>query len=58
MRTMYPAPTDSLRASLISAKAVEALVGCLQFPDSAVQTSSSEAIAMLACDAAARQQVT
>ena len=36
---------------------MDSLVDCLNFTDSAVQSSSVEALGMLCCNASARQQV-
>ena len=54
MMIVYP---ESLRYQLESAGAVDDLIGCLCFPDSAVQGSAVEALGMLCCDAYSRQQV-
>ena len=48
---------ESLRCQLETAGAVDSLIGCLSFPDSAVQASSVEALGMLCCNASSRQQV-
>ena len=48
---------ESLRRQIEEAGAVDSLVDCLNFTDSAVQSSSVEALGMLCCDASARQQV-
>ncbi len=49
-------PLGALRQDLAAAGVIPALVGSLGFADSAVQASVAEAIGLLACDAAVRQE--
>ena len=48
---------EALRSELVSSGAVPALIDCLSFADTRVQSSAVQALGMLSCDSVARQQL-
>ncbi len=56
-RYTYFHSIDALRIEFVTLGAVPALINCLSFTDTQVQTIAMHALGMLCCDSSARQQL-